>query len=332
MRVLATGSEGFLMQATIPRLQEAGHEVVGVDNLSKHGAVDRDRDYEFIKGDLTEIDVARQACQDVDAVVQSAAAAFGVVKMHEHPADLLHNDIVLHANVLKAAVEANVDRVAYISSSMLYEQCETSPMAEEDPLGKPAPDTEFGLSKFVGERMFEAFRDQYGLDYTIWRPFNILAPGEQAKVTPGHAHVYADFIKKIVIDQQDPVEIIGDGEQVRSFVWEDDLAQAIVDHSFNEETNGEVYNVAGSDPLTMKELATMIFERGQALGLIPGNRELAFDHKPAPDADIQRLVPSIDKAREELGWEPSMPLEKGIEICIRQAVAEHPEIAKRLEA
>ena len=215
---------------------------------------------------------------------------------------------------------------------MLYEQCEHAPMAENDPLDKPAPETDFGLSKFVGERMCEAFQTQYGLDHVVWRPFNILAPGEQAKVTPGHAHVYADFIKKIVIDRQNPVEILGDGQQVRSFVWEDDLARAIVEHSFTDATNGEVYNVAGSDPLTMKELAAMIFEGGQNLGLIPRDESLTFKHLPAPAADVKRLVPTIDKVRKDLGWEPAMPLEKGIEVCIRQAVEDLPKFKDQLEA
>ncbi len=325
MKVLVAGSEGLLMQAVIAHLVKAGHRVRGADNFGRHGRVDRKREYEFVEGDLTEPNFVNAVIDGTDFVIQGAGAAYGVVAMSQRPADLLFNDMVLHANILRAAAKNRIRKVAYVSSSMVYEACTKTPIAEDD-LNEtlPVPRTPLGLSKLVGERLCEAFFKQYGLTYTLWRPFNIMAAGERAESETGIAHVYADFIKKIVIQKQDPVEILGDGKQIRCFIWVDDIASAIAKFSFEDATKRRAYNLGNPEPVTMLELAQKIYERAVAMGVFDGSYSLRFVHRTAPKEDVRVLIPSAERARKELGWEPSVRLNEALEFCIREALQSLP--------
>lgn len=322
MRVLVTGSEGLLMQAVIGHLLKAGHWVRGVDNFARHGRVERQREYEFVEGDLTHPDFVKSVMREIEGVIQGAGAAYGVVAMNQRPADHLFNDIVLHANILRAAAAMGVGKVAYISSSMVYEGCLKTPMAEDDfKETSPVPRTALGLSKLVGERLCQAFFRQYGLKYVLWRPFNIIAAGEKAEAESGVAHVYADLIKKIVIERQDPVEILGDGRQIRCFIWVEDIAAAIAEFSFVEATDCHEYNLGNPEPVTMLELAQKIYQKAVALAIIDSGRPLRFVHRESPKSDVRTLIPSIERARKELGWQPTVSLDQALDACIREALS-----------
>ncbi|WP_049927387.1 NAD-dependent epimerase/dehydratase family protein [Halopiger goleimassiliensis] len=319
MNVLVAGSEGSLMQWTIDHLLEAGHDVLGVDNQSRYEdydltrVVDRDR-YEYVRADLTDPDVAVELTEDVDGIINAAALIYGVKGFHEYPADILSNDLTIHRNLLEGAVENDVPRVVYISSSMVYEQDET-PHREDDVWDSLVPSTDYGLSKVVGERYSRAFADQYDVTYTIWRPFNIITPYERGEDEPGMSHVFADFIRKILIEEQNPMEIFGDGEQVRCFTWIDEVAEAIATQSFVDETKNEAYNLANPEPVTMKELARRIHRAGVERGLLE-DEPLEFEHVPIYDDDVKERVPVVEKAAEDFGWQPEVKLEDSLERCI----------------
>lgn len=321
MRVLVAGSEGLLMQATITHLLKEGHWIRGVDNFGRHGRVQRERGYEFIEGDLRGYDFVSTVMDGIELVIQGAGAAFGVVAMDQRPADLLSNDLVLHANILRAAVEGAVQKVAYVSSSMVYEQCLKTPMAEDDFTEiAPIPQTALGLSKMVGERLSQSFFKQYGLRYTLWRPFNIIAPGEKAGSEAGISHVYADLIRKMIIENQDPVHILGDGQQIRCFIWVDDIAEAIAKFSLLDRTDSREYNLGNPEPVTILELAGKIHEQGVVLGIRDGSRPLRFYHGESPKGDVRTLIPSIDRAQMELSWQPTVSLDQALNFCIQEAL------------
>jgi len=325
MRVLVTGSEGSLMQWTIKHLVEAGHDVVGVDNHARYDdyehtrVVDQD-DYEFEKADLTDLDRTTDLLADVDGVINAAAMIYGVKGFHEYPATILSNDLTVHRNVLEAAVEQDVERVAYISSSMVYERTDP-PHYEDDVDDSPVPSTDYGLSKVVGERYSRAFQREHGVDYTIWRPFNVITPYEKAEDEPGMSHVFADFIRKILVEKQNPMEIFGDGEQVRCFTWIDEVAGAIAAQSFADATENEAYNLANAEPVTMKELARRIFAVGKERGIVEGE-DLEFDHVPIYDDDVKKRVPAVEKAQDHFDWDPEMKLDDSLELCIDHSVDE----------
>jgi nucleoside-diphosphate-sugar epimerase len=320
MKVLVTGSEGSLMQWTVKHLLENNHDVVGVDNHArydnyKHTRVADPDEYEFYKIDLTEYDRALKVVKDVDAVINAAALIYGVKGFHKYPADILSNDLTIHRNILEAAKEHDVGRVVYLSSSMVYEQDEP-PHHEDDVWSSSVPSTDYGLSKVAGERLSMAFQEQYGIEYTVWRPFNIITPYEKSEDEAGISHVFADFLRKILVEEQNPMKIFGDGEQIRCFTWIDEVAGAIATQSFADATANQEYNLANPEPVTMKTLARRIFEKGKEYGIIEGNT-LEFNHVPIYDDDVKKRVPSVKKAENDFGWDPEMKLDDSLENCIK---------------
>lgn len=319
MRVLVTGSEGSLMQWTIKHLVADGHDVVGVDNHARyddyeHTKVVDNEEYEFHKADLTDYDRVMDLTENVDGIINAAALIYGVKGFHEYPADILANDVTIHRNILEGAKTNGVDRVAYLSSSMVYEQDEP-PHNENDVWESTVPSTDYGLSKVVGERLSMAFEEQYDIDYTIWRPFNIITPYEKSEDEAGISHVFADFLRKILVEKQNPMEIFGDGEQVRCFTWIDEVASAIAERSFAEATTNEAYNLANPEPVTMKELARAVFAKGRERGLVEGE-ELKFDHVPIYDDDVDKRIPTVEKAQHDFDWDPQVKLDDSLERCI----------------
>lgn len=323
MKVLVTGSEGSLMQWTIRHLLADGHDVFGVDNHARyddyeHTKIVSSKEYQFEKTDLTDYDAALRCTENVDSIINAAALIYGVKGFHEYPADILSNDLTIQRNILEAATERGIDRVAYISSSMVYEQ-DDPPHDEDDVWSSTVPSTDYGLSKVVGERYSQAFADQYDVEYTIWRPFNIITPYERSEDEPGMSHVFADFIRKVLIEQQNPMEIFGDGEQIRCFTWIDEVAEAIATQSFTPNTANEAYNLANPEPVTMKELARRIFNKGKERGILSGT-ELSFEHVPIYDDDVKKRVPAVEKAERDFGWNPQVKLDDALCRCINNAV------------
>ena len=307
MRILVTGSEGSLMQFVIPFLQAQGHEVVGVDNFARYGVIERERNYEFLRGDLTGLSFVDEIMKGIDGVVQAAALIYGVGGFHAYPADILSKDIVLHQNILWSMLKHNVKKIAYISSSMVYERCEKHPSAEEDALESLIPSTDYGLSKLVGERLCIAFAKQYNIDYVIWRPFNIITPYEVAESEQGMSHVFADFVQNLAIKKTNPLPIIGSGEQIRCFTWIEDIARAIGEYSFVDQTNNEIYNLGNPEPISMKDLARLIYQ---------GSDELKFETVKEYADDVMVRIPDVSKAMKELGFEPTVKVAEAIERCL----------------
>lgn len=321
MKILVTGSEGSLMQAVIPYLIANGHEVVGVDSLFRYNErMNLAKGYDFEKIDLTnpfDVDSLIGRIKP-DYIIQAAARIFGVGGFNKYCADILYNDPMLHGNILQSAVKWQVKRVVYISSSMVYENCPQNidiPVYEDMVDKHPAPYTEYGMSKYVGERMSIAYKKQYDLDYTIWRPFNIITPYEKSEGNIGTSHVFADYIKHIVVEKKNPLPIIGDGSQIRCFTWIDDIARMIATESFNDRSLNETFNLGNPEPFTMKQLAHIIHDEAVEQGFIsPGN--LSFETVADYFADVKVRIPDISKAERTLNFKPTKKLQESIKYCL----------------
>jgi nucleoside-diphosphate-sugar epimerase len=324
MKVLVCGSEGSLMQAVIPKLT-AKHAVYGADNLCRYGerlGIAGDG-YEFRKVDLVDghsVDALVGSIKP-DLIIQAAARIYGVGGFNKYCADILGEDLALHNNVLKAAVKHHVPKVVYTSSSMVYENC-SGIVKEYQVDGMIAPYTEYGLSKFVGERMSIAFEKQYGVAYTIWRPFNVLTPYERAEHDQGVSHVFADFMKEIVINRNCHIPILGDGTQIRCFTWIDEVASAIADHSFSNKTNGQAFNLGNHEPIDMITLAQKIRHIAETEFNLQFSAPLTFEHMPTYKNDVLYRVPNVDKAKEVLGWEAKMKVDDSLRLCIKDALTQ----------
>lgn len=313
MKVLVCGSEGRLMSGVIPHLLEAGYEVIGIDNCAKWGERKISRDYWFVPGDCCDPTVLRPLLKGVDGVIQAVASLYGVIGFHRRPADILTNDVGAHQTVLRLASLGGVGRVVFVSSSVVYERCSREPYREEQADESGLPQTDYGLSKIVGERLSRAYCRQYGLPFTIWRPFNVFDPMEDGSDDVGVSHVFADFIHRLVFRQQNPLDILGDGYQLRSFVHIEEVAQAIAQFSFDPDTLNQTYNLGREEVVTMRELARQIHEKACSHDLLRNSWPLEFRCLPVPRTDVRRRIGSFEKAEKELGWKSRRSLDSMLE-------------------
>lgn len=326
MRILVTGSEGSLMQAVIPLLTKT-NVVCGVDNLARYGGRlgIAGNDYQFIKCDLTDRQSVFSLVEQFkpDYIIQAAATIYGVGGFNKYCGEM-YKDITLHDNVLRAAVAHGVKKVVYISSSMVYENCPqdiAQPVAEDIVDRYPAPYTDYGLSKFVGERVSMAYLKQHGLKYTIWRPFNIITPYEKSESEEvGISHVFADYIKNLVVDRLRPLPILGDGYQIRCFTWIDEVAKAIADHSFIEKTDNQIYNLGNAEPISMRLLAEKIKDVAVKEYRLFDDYHLLYDSIGDYTNDVRVRIPDVTKAETELGWKAVMKVDDSIRLCLKHVV------------
>ena len=318
-KVLVTGSEGSLMQSIIPKLLSQGHSIVGVDNLYRHGEVSKlaDKEYPLLKIDLTDRSKTEDLCKGFDVVFLAAAKIYGVGGFNQYCGDIIADDIAIQGNIFQSCAKHNVKHVVYISSSMVYETCVQDvnvPVTEDMIDSCEMPKTEYGVSKMIGERICKAFHKQYGIDYTIWRPFNIITPSETGMNELGFSHVFADYIKNILIEKKNPLPIIGSGEQIRCFTWIEDVASIISEYSFDDRAKGQAFNVCNVEPITMKTLAQKIYS-------YTGNdTDLTFETTKNFKHDVLVRIPSVQKFTDVFKKYAYQPVDKSINICVKHTM------------
>lgn len=312
MKVLITGSEGSLAQIVIPYLLQDGHEILGIDNFSRYGHIDRKRDYEFVTGDLGDTSVVKSIYSKYtfNAVFHFAALIYGVVGFHKRPADIIADNNLTTINLLKFGHE-HMKRFIYLSSSMVYERSMKWPHNEGDTEDIPVMSTSYGLSKYIGERVTQSFHEQYGLDYVIWRPFNIITPFE-APEEEGFSHVFADMIDKILVQKQNPVNVLGDGEQIRCFTNIYDVGDALARFSLDDRATNQIFNIGNPEPITIKDLAFKITAMGKKYGLLPEDYTLTFRHQPIYADDVKKRIPDVEKIKRIFGWEAKVRVDESL--------------------
>jgi UDP-glucose 4-epimerase len=302
--ILVTGGAGFIGSAVVRRLLRDGHAVRVVDDLSKGIAANIPEGSEYLSGDLTDREVARRAFVGVDLCFHLAAKIGGIGYFHRYPADILDENNLMLSSVFRTATDAG-SKVVYVSSSMVFERAGEFPTPEEAIDRWPPPFSAYGFSKLVGEWYCRAFHEQYGTPFAIARPFNAYGPGELPEDEPGLAHVIPDLIKKI-LDGPRPIEIFGDGTQVRSFTYVDDVADALVAIGFHENGSGEDFNIGTGVETGIGELLDRLWTlcgEGGTPEVVTGD---------ALPVDVQRRVPDVAKIRTRLGWAPAVSLDEGL--------------------
>ncbi len=241
-KVLITGSAGFIGGYVVQELLDRGHEVVGVDNYSKYGPVSHTYDshpaYRFVQGDARDVELMTELAADCDHFIAGAAMIGGISYFHTYAYDLLATNERIMAASCDAAIAAHrqgrLQKVTYMSSSMVFESTEHWPSKEGDERRIPPPLSSYGFQKLAVEYYARAAWDQYQLPYTIVRPFNCVGVGEgralgEAEILSGNvklamSHVVPDLVQK-VLKGQDPLHVLGDGSQVRHYTYGGDLAR-----------------------------------------------------------------------------------------------------------
>jgi UDP-glucose 4-epimerase len=312
--VLVSGSAGFIGGYLVAELLRRGYQVIGVDDHSKYGKVRRSYDddprYRLVEGDAADRALMRGLLADCDHFIAGAAMVGGISYFHEYPYDLLAANERIIAAGCDAAIAAHragrLRKVTYLSSSMVFEGTRHWPSREGDERLIPPPRSSYGFQKLAVEYFARAAWDQYGLPFTIVRPFNCVGTGERralrdADVPSGNiklamSHVVPDLVQK-VLKGQDPLRILGSGEQIRHFTYGGDLASGLVTAMEHPAALNEDFNLSAAHGTTVRELAGLIWRK------VNGASPPRLAHDEPFEHDVQRRIPCTEKARRLLGFE-----------------------------
>lgn len=304
-RVLVTGGAGTIGAAVVRRLLRDPLYDVRVSDQREAPQWMREG-CEIHTGDLRDVEQAKAAMDGCPLVIHLAAIVGGIGNFHKLPYTLTEMNNGLYNAVFRAALDLGVERFTYVSSSMVFENATEYPTTEAYLPQCPTPTSAYGFSKLTGEIYCRAAHAEHGLPYTICRPFNAYGPGEMPDPEPGIAHMVPDVIKKVLSGQK-PLQIFGSGRQTRTLTHIDDIADGIVTATGHPAALNEDFNISASEELTVAETARIIWE---ACGEDPAAFEL--EHLPTFEVDVVRRWPSVEKARELLGWEARIGVREGV--------------------
>lgn len=328
MKVLVTGAAGFIAGYLVEELLERGHSVVGIDNFSKYGPVAKSYDdhpsYRLVEGDAKDASLLTELAKDVDQVVAGAAMIGGISYFHEFAYELLAENERILAATFDAAIAAHksktLDRIVVLSSSMVYESATQFPTPEGAQLTSPPPISTYGFQKLASEYFAKGAHEQYGLPYTILRPFNCVGIGEKralrdADVMSGNiklalSHVVPDLVNKVLQDQ-DPLHILGDGTQVRHYTYGGDLARGIRMAMEADAAVNDDFNLSTAESTTVLQLAELIWRKVHG-----PDKPFAYVSDPPFEHDVQLRVPDTAKAQRVLGFEATTSLDEMLDEVI----------------
>ena len=314
-----TGGAGTIGSAVVRRLNGDPEWEVRVSDQRDAPTWMREA-CEVHTGDLRELGEARRAVSGCTHVIHLAAIVGGIANFHKLPHTLLEVNNALYNGVFRAALEAPVERLVYVSSSMVFERATEFPTTEAHVRDTPIPQSAYGFSKLAGEVYCRALHTEHGLPYTICRPFNAYGPGELPDAEPGIAHAVPDLIRKVLAGMR-PLPIFGSGEQTRTLTHVDDIADGVVTAMGHAAAENEDFNVSAAEEMTVAEIARVVWE---ACGEEP--ERFALEHLPSFEVDVVRRWPSVEKAREMLGWEARIGVREGIEQTVTW-LREHDAVA-----
>ncbi len=327
MKILVSGSAGFIGGYLVQELLDQGHQVVGIDNYSKYGKVAKSYEahtnFRFVEGDAKDIPLMKELIADCDQVVALAAIIGGISLFHELAYDLLAENERIMAATFDAAIwafrEKRLRKINVVSSSMVFESTSTYPTPEGEQLRCPPPLSTYGFQKLACEYFAKGASEQYGLPFTIVRPFNAVGIGEKravydrevysGNVKLAMSHVVPDLVQK-VLKGQDPLHILGDGNQVRHYTYAGDLAKGIRTCIESEKALNEDFNLSTPASTSVLELAGMIW------GKIKKDQPFRYVSDDPFKYDVQKRVPDIAKAKRVLGFEARTSLSEALDEVI----------------
>ena len=238
MKIIITGGSGFIGSHLAAQLKKE-HNVTIFDVKKNVSDVD------FIEGDVTNLDSVKNSITDCDLVIH-LAASLGVVNVERDPVQTLDINLGGTKNVLEACRTNNIKKIIFSSSSEVYGEPVKIPIRESD---KAIPITTYGISKLASEEYIKSYSKSYGIQYTIFRLFNVYGAMQDTQ------WVLPAFVDKAISNKL--IDVHSDGSQVRAFCYVSDVANAL--ESALKTANGEIINIGNdTDPISIKELAEKI--------------------------------------------------------------------------
>ena len=327
MKILITGSTGFISGYLIEELLENNHTIVGIDNYSKYGKMRKSYDthpnYKFIKEDVKNVDLLKDLIKDCDQIVATAAKIGGISYFHEYAYDLISENEKIISSTFDAAIHAfkncKLKKINVLSSSMVFENTNIFPTSEGDQLICAPPSSTYGFQKLSTEYFAKGAWEQYGLPYTIIRPFNCIGIGEKkavgdkeiksGNVKLAMSHVIPDLVQKILKNQY-PLRILGDGSQIRHYTYGGDLAHGIRLCIENDSSINEDFNLSINKSTSVIELAELIWKK------IKPEKEFKYISEKSYKYDVNKRIPNVNKAKKILGFEAKTTLSAALDEII----------------
>ncbi len=314
MRTLVTGAMGFISGYLVEELLGAGHEVIGLDNFSKYGPVQKSYDshssYRFVRGDAKDAGTLKDLLAGADHFVAGAAMIGGISYFHAYAYDLLAENERITAAAFDAALHAHrhgkLQKITVVSSSMVFENTSEYPTPEGAERRSPPPSSTYGFQKLATEYFARGAWEQYQLPYTIARPFNCVGIGESralgdqtiasGNVKLAMSHVLPDIVQK-VLKGQDPLHILGSGKQIRHYTYGGDVARGIRLAIESPAARNEDINISTSVKTTVLELAELVWRK------IHGeSKHFHYVSDPPFPYDVQVRSPDVSKAERLIGF------------------------------
>ena len=304
---LVCGAGGFIGSHLVKRLKNENYWVRGVD--LKYPEFEDSHADDFVQGDLRDPDFVQEILdRPFDEVYQLAAdmGGAGFVFTGDNDADIIHNSGLINLNMAYYSLKNGVKKLFYSSSACIYpaynQEDPNNPKCSEDSAYPAAPDSEYGWEKLFSERLYLAFNKNYGLNVRIARFHNIFGP--QGTWKGGREKAPAAFCRKIAeASDGDTIEMWGDGEQTRSFLYIDECLEGIRRLMDCDDFIGPV-NIGSEEMVTINELANMISQIA--------NKKIKIKHIDGP-LGVRGRNSDNDLIYEKLGWKPNHSLYDGLE-------------------
>jgi GDP-D-mannose 3',5'-epimerase len=307
---LVCGAGGFIGCHLVKRLKHDGFWVRGVDlKFPEFSETEAD---DFAVGDLRDQNFCRAIVdRRFDEVYQLAAdmGGAGYIFTGEHDAGLMHNSAMINLNILDACHKRDTRKIFYSSSACMYpaynQEDPLNPKCAENSAYPAAPDSEYGWEKLFSERLYMAYRRNYGMRTYIARYHNIFGP--EGTWTGGREKAPAAICRKIAMARDgEDIEIWGDGEQTRSFLYIDECVEGTV-RLLRSNFAGPV-NIGSQEMVTINQLVDIVADLG--------GKRIGKKHIPGP-LGVRGRNSDNRLIREELHWAPSQPLRTGLEPTYR---------------
>jgi UDP-glucose 4-epimerase len=295
MKILVTGGAGFIGSHVVDLLVAAGHDVVVVDNLVTGRKSNLNPGAKFYEVDVRSPELEKVFEAERPEVIDHHAAQMDVRRSVADPVYDADVNVIGGLKLLELSVKYGVRKLIYISSGgAVYGEPVYLPCDEAHPVQPLCP---YGATKYMLELYLYMYKQTYGLDYTIIRYPNVYGPRQDPA---GEAGVVAIFTGQMLRSQ--PVTIYGTGEQVRDYVYVRDCARANL--MVLENGPGKVYNLGCG-------IGTSVNQIFQGLKEVTGY-PLDANYAPARPGETFRIYLTAQRAQEELGWEPEVPLMDGL--------------------